>query len=81
MEDVITFFQHYGPLTLPKSLLLVAILLTSYLAHRLLLAVDQEAPIEYSIPVPEQCSPRWEGRILDDPKVKAGLLQTVQSEQ
>ena len=26
--------------------------------------------LSYSIPVPEQCSASWEGKILDDPSIK-----------
>lgn len=29
-----------------------------------------EAPVAFRIPVPEQCTPGWEGELLDKPSIK-----------
>lgn len=32
---------------------------------------DDERPVSFTIPLPEQCKPGWKGEVLDDPKIKA----------
>lgn len=31
---------------------------------------DSEAAVDYSVEPPEQCSPGWKGRVLDEPSLK-----------
>ena len=31
---------------------------------------DEETPVKFKVPVPEQCSPEWKGELLKEPAVK-----------
>lgn len=31
---------------------------------------DEERPVDFTVPVPKQCSPEWKGEILDEPTIK-----------
>ena len=31
---------------------------------------DEEGPINFKVPVPEQCSPEWKGEVLQEPTIK-----------
>lgn len=31
---------------------------------------DTEAPIDYTVPLPEQCKPGWKGKTLEEPSIK-----------
>lgn len=37
-------------------------------------SLEDEAPVDFRIPVPEQCAPGWEGELLDKPSVKVDHL-------
>lgn len=51
---------------------ILILLITIYFA---LLNNDDERPVSFSIPLPEQCKPGWKGEVLDDPKVKVSKAQ------
>ena len=34
------------------------------------LADEEERPVNYRVPVPEQCSPEWNGEVLEEPTIK-----------
>ncbi len=31
---------------------------------------DEEGPVNFKVPVPEQCSPEWKGKVLREPTIK-----------
>ena len=35
---------------------------------------EDEQPVHVTVPVPEQCKPGWEGKVLERPSVKVGSL-------
>ncbi|KAF4537504.1 Aldehyde dehydrogenase [Lasiodiplodia theobromae] len=39
---------------------------------------DSEAAVDYSVEPPEQCSPGWKGRVLDEPSLKAAGSNNIQ---
>lgn len=41
----------------------------------LLLRTDPEAPLQYSVPPPEQAQPGWRGSVLQEPSLKVGGMQ------
>lgn len=45
----------------------------AYLVVRLWLLQNDEAPVEYTIPPPEQAKPGWTGKVLDEPTIKVSL--------
>ena len=61
-------------LTQPQAvglLLAVAIAIVALNAfYRAVLVSDDEAPITFAVPAPEQCKPEWKGRILDERSIK-----------
>ena len=74
METSHTIFPGVSnvPLTTHSFLVLFAVVLISSAICYSLLRTDHEAPIEFFVPVPEQCLPAWKGCILDKPDIKAG---------
>ena len=74
METSHTIFHGIGnvPSTLPGVLVLFAVVLISAAICHSLLVTDHEAPVEYSVAVPEQCLPAWKGCTLDQPDIKVG---------
>jgi len=36
---------------------------------------EDETPVSFRIPVPEQCSPGWEGEMLDEPSIKVDIIE------
>ena len=47
---------------------IVIIITTTILFY--VLKPDPEAPVEFTVPVPEQCKPGWKGKVLDQPSLK-----------
>ncbi|MCJ1249613.1 Meiotic Sister-Chromatid recombination aldehyde dehydrogenase [Trapelia coarctata] len=41
-------------------------------------SLEDEAPVNFRIPVPEQCSPDWEGELLDEPSIKVSGSSAIQ---
>lgn len=31
---------------------------------------DEGRPVSFKVPIPEQCSPEWEGEVLEEPTIK-----------
>lgn len=54
------------------AITIVGLLITFILLRSTVLAEDVEAPVDYAVPLPEQCKPGWSGRILDNPSIKVG---------
>ena len=59
-----------------QLLVLVFVSLASIAIYLLFSPTDPEVPIDYSVPVPEQCSPDWKGRALEKPEIRASLYQS-----
>ena len=61
------------------SVILISLTIVSSFCYKLS-RDDDEAPVEYTVSIPDQCKPGWEGKILDEPSVKvsySGLLETL----
>lgn len=61
----------YGELPKSDSLILIygailTLLITIYFTFN----NDDERPVSFCIPLPEQCKPGWKGEVLEDPKIK-----------
>ncbi|MCJ1295105.1 Meiotic Sister-Chromatid recombination aldehyde dehydrogenase [Xylographa carneopallida] len=39
---------------------------------------EDELPVNFTVPIPEQCSPTWEGEILDNPNMKVSGSSAIQ---
>lgn len=69
----ISFLQSvYGELNKPELIILIcsAILTLLITLYFTLLNNDDERPVSFTIPLPEQCKPGWKGEVLDGPKIK-----------
>ena len=44
---------------------------------------EDELPVNFTVPIPEQCSPTWEGEILDNPNMKVStmFLESITTDQ
>lgn len=69
----VPFLQSiYGESPKPEGLILIygAILTLLITLYFTFLNNDDERPVSFCIPLPEQCKPGWKGEVLDDPKIK-----------
>lgn len=66
LADLSTSPQQVAPVLVA----LVATVATIFWIYRAVCASDDEGPIAFSIPRPEQCKPGWEGCTLDEPQIK-----------
>ncbi|CAF9912107.1 MAG: Meiotic Sister-Chromatid recombination aldehyde dehydrogenase [Heterodermia speciosa] len=80
MEASHTTFHgiNNGPVTTQSLVVLFAVVLISSAICYSLFVTDHEAPIECFIPVPEQCLPTWNGRVLDTPDIKIAGSSAIQ---
>ena len=61
----------YGESPKPEVLIPICAILTFIITiYFTLLKNDDERPVSFSIPLPEQCKPGWKGEVLKDPKIK-----------
>lgn len=70
----IPFLQSvYGEFNKPDviTLLCGATLTLLIIIYFTFLNNDDERPISFTIPLPEQCKPGWKGEVLEDPEIKA----------
>ena len=37
---------------------------------------EKDGPVNFKVPVPEQCSPEWKGEVLQEPTIKVLSLST-----
>ena len=58
------------------SIICASTLLTLVWFYGSLSASHHEAPVAYSVPVPEQCKPGWKGDILEEPRIKVRYNRT-----
>ena len=56
-----------------QLLILIFVAVTSLGIYGLFSATDYEAPIEFAVPIPEQCSSQRNGRTLEKPEIKVDL--------
>lgn len=52
------------------SIFLVSTSLVLIVFRYTVLNNEDERPVTFKVPVPEQCSPGWTGEILDEPSIK-----------
>ncbi|KAI4233368.1 MAG: hypothetical protein L6R40_007093 [Gallowayella cf. fulva] len=76
-------FSAYLPEDLPWleiSIAILCVILANILAIFTIpriLSQGEEAPIDYYVPLPEQCKPGWTGRILEEPSIKVSPLEML----
>ena len=60
--------QHLAP----DSLALLAFLFILFLPILYFFLSESafEDAVEYHVPIPEQCGPEWQGKVLDSPSIK-----------
>lgn len=68
MEFSILHTQEYFLPTLFIGCLTCAIIYL--LVYNGVLCIDLECPINFTVPLPDQCKADWEGRVLDNPSIK-----------
>ena len=58
---------------LSRSAVLSAVFVTLFIPilYFFLSEPSYEEPVDYDVPVPEQCHREWDGKILDEPSIKA----------
>ncbi|KAF7191341.1 putative aldehyde dehydrogenase-like protein [Pseudocercospora fuligena] len=61
-----------------KIIATVSCLAIAYIAY-LLLRLDPEAAVEFSVPAPLQCSPGWKGNVLAEPSIKVPGSTAIQA--
>ncbi|KAL8646437.1 MAG: hypothetical protein Q9226_006859 [Calogaya cf. arnoldii] len=60
------------------SIAIVGVLLGYVILRSTILGEDDEAPVDYAVPLPEQCKPGWAGRILENPSIKIPGSSAIQ---
>ena len=59
-----------------QLLILVFVVATSLAVYGFYSASGYEAPTEFSVPIPEQCSSQWNGRTIEKPEIKVHSNQS-----
>ncbi len=49
-----------------------SVILVISVFNRVVLSPDEECPITFRVPVPEQCDPKWKGEVLEETSIKVG---------
>ncbi|KAL8636202.1 MAG: hypothetical protein Q9228_006378, partial [Teloschistes exilis] len=60
------------------SIVIICALLTYVTLVFVLFREDTEAPIDYTVPLPEQCKPGWKGKTLEEPSIKIPGSSAIQ---
>ncbi|KAL8855831.1 MAG: hypothetical protein Q9178_007546 [Gyalolechia marmorata] len=60
------------------SIAVLGVLFAYLVARSTILRRDDEAPIDYAVPLPEQCKPGWSSRILEHPSIKIPGSSAIQ---
>ncbi len=63
----------YRPVALPWleiSLTILCLYVSSILVRFAFFNQDDEAPVDYKVPLPEQAKAGWTGHVLEDPTIK-----------
>ncbi|MCJ1476153.1 Meiotic Sister-Chromatid recombination aldehyde dehydrogenase [Lambiella insularis] len=55
----------------------ILVVIYTILTHTVLVDED-ELPMSFTVPVPEQCSPEWKGELLEDPGIKMSGYNAIQ---
>lgn len=50
------------------SILSIGLVLTVF--NYIVLNDSNEQPVNFDVPIPEQCGPQWKGEVLDRPSIK-----------
>jgi len=53
------------------------LLVTAWLLYALL-RTDSEKAVGFTVPVPDQCKPGWQGKVLDEPSIKVSGSTAIQ---
>jgi len=63
--DVLDWCVQNVAITLATCIVIAATGIIVYVARP-----DQEAAVEYHVPLPPQCEPGWKGEVLENPSIK-----------
>lgn len=71
MEDILSLLraQQHALQYIVTALIAAAIFCSIYLIHD----VNDEYDLRFSVRVPRQCRPQWQGRILEEPSIKVSV--------
>lgn len=67
----------FSPRNVPwlKSVTTLAVLVVIYTILKYTVLVDEdETPVNFTVPVPKQCSPGWKGELLNEPSIKVSVM-------
>jgi len=68
--EVLVDFSIFQQRAAQVLVALVTTIATIFWIYRVVCPHDDEGPIAFSIPRPEQCKPGWNGCTLDEPQIK-----------
>ncbi|KAI4278464.1 MAG: hypothetical protein L6R38_005247 [Xanthoria sp. 2 TBL-2021] len=60
------------------AIAIVGVVLACIVVRSTILGEDEEAPVDYAVPLPEQCKPGWSGTILENPSIKIPRSSAIQ---
>ncbi|KAI4252125.1 MAG: hypothetical protein L6R42_008101, partial [Xanthoria sp. 1 TBL-2021] len=60
------------------AIAIVGVILTYVVVRSTILREDDEAPADYTVPLPEQCKPGWSGTISENPSIKIPRSSAIQ---
>lgn len=58
------------------SIFVLSVVFVFVIFKYIVLNDDEEEPVKYQVPVPEQCSPEWMGEVLKEPTIKVPFAST-----
>lgn len=61
------------------SLFVLSVVLIFIAFNYIVLDDDGERPVSFKVPVPEPCSSKWKGELLEKPTIKVRLFDVVLS--
>ena len=61
------------------SLFVLSVIFIFTVFNYIVLEDDGERPVDFKVPVPEQCSSEWKGELLEKPTIKVRLFDMVLS--
>ena len=61
------------------SIFVLSVVVVFTVFNHIVLYDDEERPVNFKVPVPEQCSSEWEGELLEKPTIKVRPVDMVVS--
>ena len=67
---------HWPWLEILVSIFLSSVVFVFAVFKYVVLDDDEEKPIDFKVPVPDQCSPEWKAEVLEQPSIKVAAPST-----